>query len=232
MNYNAEGQYDDHCRLKFMGNNWWIVCVRGTMISMRCGNDGRMTKAMDTEQLTELQIAICTELEKQGFEFDNLGDGESVIFMNDDVPALNVVQLSEVLINKMVERADKPRLHEWVPITAVMDINGTKLCRVCKKTDFELTAEGKLNRCDWPALSEVAEDSRGNRLYVKPNEVGGHRYWSDERGDVVVWDTSLVSEKMMLLALLAEKKRRANASCPICHLETGHLVGCPNSGPE
>lgn len=57
-------------------------------------------------------------------------------------------------------------------------------------------------------LTEVCEDSRGNRLYVEPNEVGGHRYWSDEiGGGVVVWDTSLVSPEMVRLALEAEEKR-------------------------
>lgn len=54
-------------------------------------------------------------------------------------------------------------------------------------------------------LVEIGEDSRGNRLYVEPNEVGGRRYWSDEiGGGVVVWDTSLVSPEMLQLALKAE----------------------------
>lgn len=58
------------------------------------------------------------------------------------------------------------------------------------------------------ALEEIGRDSRGNRLYVEANEVGGHRYWSDEiGGGVVVWDTSLVSEEMMRLAIDAETKR-------------------------
>lgn len=58
------------------------------------------------------------------------------------------------------------------------------------------------------ALVELREDSRGNRLYVEENEVGGHRYWSDEiGGGVVVWDTSLVSREMLLLALEVEEKR-------------------------
>ncbi|HET7377405.1 MAG TPA: hypothetical protein VFK30_11900, partial [Anaerolineae bacterium] len=83
------------------------------------------------------------------------------------------------------------------------------------------------------SLTEACEDSRGNKLYVKPNEVGGHRYWSGEIGDgVMVWDTSLVSEEMLLLALLAEKRRRLNIACSLCGLEVGHLAGCPNAGPE
>jgi hypothetical protein len=56
------------------------------------------------------------------------------------------------------------------------------------------------------ALKEVRQDSRGNTLYVEDNEVGGHRYWSDEvGGGVVVWDTCLVSDEMVRLALDAEK---------------------------
>lgn len=58
------------------------------------------------------------------------------------------------------------------------------------------------------ALTELCRDSRGNHLHVEPNEVGGHRYWSDEiGGGVVVWDTSLVSPEMIRLALAAEEKR-------------------------
>lgn len=57
-------------------------------------------------------------------------------------------------------------------------------------------------------LKQIAEDSRGNFLYVEPNEVGGHRYWSDEIGSgVCVWDTSLVSVEMMNLALKKELER-------------------------
>ena len=54
-------------------------------------------------------------------------------------------------------------------------------------------------------MREIAQDSRGNTLLVEDNEVGGHRYWSDEiGGGVVVWDTSLVSPEMLRLALKAE----------------------------
>lgn len=57
-------------------------------------------------------------------------------------------------------------------------------------------------------MKEVMQDSRGNTLYVETNEVGGHRYWSDEiGGGTLVWDTSLVSEEMMMLSILAERKR-------------------------
>ena len=58
-------------------------------------------------------------------------------------------------------------------------------------------------------LEEVAQDSRGNRLYVEPNEVGGHRYWSDDIGDgVMIWDTALGSIEMIELALAYEKQRK------------------------
>lgn len=67
------------------------------------------------------------------------------------------------------------------------------------------------------ALAEVGEDSRGNRLYVELNEVGSRRYWSDEiGGGVVVWDTALVSEEMLRMALqheafrLSEERPRQN----------------------
>jgi len=51
-------------------------------------------------------------------------------------------------------------------------------------------------------MEEVARDSRGNQLYIKPNEAGGNIYWSDEiGGGVMVWDTSLVSPEMLCLAL-------------------------------
>lgn len=59
-------------------------------------------------------------------------------------------------------------------------------------------------------LKKVAESERGYYLFVEPNEVGGRRYWSDEiRGGVVVWDTALVSEEMLSLALQAEARLNA-----------------------
>ncbi len=57
-------------------------------------------------------------------------------------------------------------------------------------------------------LTEVASDSRGHILYRELNGVGGYRYWSDEiGGGVVVWDTSLVSNEMMALAIKVEAHR-------------------------
>ncbi len=55
----------------------------------------------------------------------------------------------------------------------------------------------------------IAEDSRGNHLYIEPNKVGGHRYWSDDiGGGVVIWDTALASIEMLELALVHEKQRQ------------------------
>ena len=57
-------------------------------------------------------------------------------------------------------------------------------------------------------LEEIAKDSRGNHLYVEPNEVGGYRYWSDDIGNgVVIWDTTLASIEILELAIKYEKQR-------------------------
>ncbi len=54
-------------------------------------------------------------------------------------------------------------------------------------------------------MKEIGQDSRGNTLFVKDDEVGGKEYWSDEiGGGVLVWSTSLVSKEMMELAIKAE----------------------------
>lgn len=46
-------------------------------------------------------------------------------------------------------------------------------------------------------------------MLVEDNKVGGKRYWSDEiGGGVVVWDTSLVSREMVLLAVAEEGPER------------------------
>lgn len=56
-------------------------------------------------------------------------------------------------------------------------------------------------------MKEIAQDSRGNNLFVVENEAGGNTYWSDEiGGGVMVWDTCLVSAEMLRLALAAEDK--------------------------
>lgn len=58
-------------------------------------------------------------------------------------------------------------------------------------------------------MQHIMTDSRGHRLYVKENKVGGNQYWSDEiGGGVLVWDTSMVSEEMLDLALLTERTRK------------------------
>jgi hypothetical protein len=62
------------------------------------------------------------------------------------------------------------------------------------------------------ALTEVRKDSRGNTIFVEENEVGGHRYWSDSIGNgVVIWDTALVSEEELFIAIHAERTRAAVA---------------------
>jgi hypothetical protein len=55
----------------------------------------------------------------------------------------------------------------------------------------------------------VSTDSRGNSLYRESNEVGGYRYWSDEVGGIMIWDTSLVSSEMLMIALGVETCRAA-----------------------
>ncbi len=55
------------------------------------------------------------------------------------------------------------------------------------------------------SMREVATSPYGYTLFVEDNEVGGRRYWSDEiGGGVMVWDTSLVGEDTLRLALSAE----------------------------
>jgi hypothetical protein len=55
-------------------------------------------------------------------------------------------------------------------------------------------------------MREIAVTSRGYTLFVEENEVGGRSYWSDEiGGGVMVWDTSLVGEDTLRLALSTER---------------------------
>jgi hypothetical protein len=64
-------------------------------------------------------------------------------------------------------------------------------------------------------LVEICRDDRGNAIYREPNEVGGHRYWSDSvGGGVLVWDTALVSKDDLLLVIEQEDKRLAVAGAP------------------
>ena len=63
-------------------------------------------------------------------------------------------------------------------------------------------------------LKQIARDSRGNCLYVEPNGVGGHRYWSDDiGGGVAIWDTCLGSVEMIELAIKHESRRTDCAQC-------------------
>lgn len=55
----------------------------------------------------------------------------------------------------------------------------------------------------------------GCMLFREENEVGGHRYWSDEiGGGVCVWDTCLV-DSSTLLAAITEENRRYRDECII-----------------
>ena len=55
----------------------------------------------------------------------------------------------------------------------------------------------------------VAQLPNGCALYRKPNEAGGHTYYSDEvGGGVLVWDTSLVEFSTLLVAIAEETRRR------------------------
>ena len=45
----------------------------------------------------------------------------------------------------------------------------------------------------------------GCTLYWKQNEAGGRTYYSDEVGEMLVWDTALVSRSTILAALTQEE---------------------------
>ena len=54
-------------------------------------------------------------------------------------------------------------------------------------------------------LDEVGTTSRGYTIFRERNEVGGHRYWSDEiGGGVVVWDTCLADSETLRRCLEIE----------------------------
>jgi hypothetical protein len=57
-------------------------------------------------------------------------------------------------------------------------------------------------------LKEVCKLPSGCTLYRKPNGVGGYRYYHDETGGgLLIWDTSLVSELTLLIAITEEGRR-------------------------
>lgn len=70
-------------------------------------------------------------------------------------------------------------------------------------------AEGE--REGWKTgLEEVGTTDRGYTIYRQVNEVGGHRYWSDEiGGGVVAWDTCLVDAGTLHECLRIEKRAHA-----------------------
>lgn len=56
-------------------------------------------------------------------------------------------------------------------------------------------------------MKEVCLLPNGYMLYCEDNEVGGHRYWSDEiGGGVVIWDTALVDMSTLLAAMVEEQR--------------------------
>ena len=58
------------------------------------------------------------------------------------------------------------------------------------------------------SMEVVGQLPNGCTLYREVNEVGGHRYWSDEiGGGVVVWDTCLVASDTLLAAVVEEERR-------------------------
>lgn len=78
-------------------------------------------------------------------------------------------------------------------------------------------------------MTELCQDAHGNSLYVKDNEAGGRTYYSDEIDvGVQVWDTALVSEDMLRLALREEQKAVAGeADKDLAQLS---CVGQPEQG--
>lgn len=81
--------------------------------------------------------------------------------------------------------------------------------------DCSYWAEQRSADCDCGTVRKAAGSMEvvgplpnGCTLYREPNEVGGHRYWSDEvGGGVGVWDTCLVDSSTLLAALVAEEQR-------------------------
>lgn len=56
------------------------------------------------------------------------------------------------------------------------------------------------------SLVEIGKDSRGNTIYVEPNEVGGRRYISDSiGGGAIIWDTCIASIEELECAIAFER---------------------------
>lgn len=65
------------------------------------------------------------------------------------------------------------------------------------------------------SLEKVVELQNGTSIYREPNEVGGHRYWSDSiGGGVMIWDTSLASIDELEVAIRYEKDSPVRPSPP------------------
>lgn len=64
---------------------------------------------------------------------------------------------------------------------------------------------------DKSAVEDVCDLPGGHKLHRQPNGAGGWAYFSDQiGGGVVVWDTSLVDQTTLLIAM-AEEGKRADA---------------------
>lgn len=73
----------------------------------------------------------------------------------------------------------------------------------------------------------IGQDSRGNCLYHTVSSIGSTQYWSDEiGGGVLIWDTALVSEEMLFLAMAIHRTRpkMENADLPECPLHGSHAM--------
>lgn len=64
-------------------------------------------------------------------------------------------------------------------------------------------------------------------IFIEDNNVGGHRYISDEiGGGVLVWDTSLVSPKELATAVALELKNALTIDCSTTEREIELLCVC------
>jgi hypothetical protein len=49
MPIEALAQHDDHCRLSFLGENWWIAAVRGPLILLTNENGQKILDTSDVD---------------------------------------------------------------------------------------------------------------------------------------------------------------------------------------
>lgn len=61
--FSAEGQQDDHCRITFMGENWWIAAKRGHSLGL-VNENGRTVldiSGVDWPRYLEAALAMMAE---------------------------------------------------------------------------------------------------------------------------------------------------------------------------